>query len=143
MHETVLLNEAVKALITKPSGNYIDGTFGRGGHSKAILKKLSAEGSLLAVDRDPEAIICASKIAEKDSRLKVYKGLFSELSLTTQAAFQVEVDGILLDLGVSSPQLDSAERGFSSYGSEGRDRSSRAYGPASGDDGFVQSRTCS
>ena len=113
MHETVLLNEAVGALITKPSGSYIDGTFGRGGHSKAILKKLSPEGNLLAVDRDPEAIICARKIAEEDSRLKVYKGLFSELSLKTEATSQVEVDGILLDLGVSSPQLDSSDRGFS------------------------------
>ncbi len=113
MHETVLLNEAVRALITKPSGSYIDGTFGRGGHSKAILKKLSPDGSLLAVDRDPEAIICARKIAEEDSRLKVYKGLFSELSTKTEAASQVEVDGILLDLGVSSPQLDRSDRGFS------------------------------
>ena len=99
MHETVLLNEAVRALITKPSGSYIDGTFGRGGHSKAILKKLSPEGNLLAVDRDPEAIICARKIAEEDSRLKVYKGLFSDLSLKAEAASQVTVDGILLDLG--------------------------------------------
>ena len=108
MHETVLLNEAVSALITKPSGSYIDGTFGRGGHSKVILKKLSPEGSLLAVDRDPDAIVCARKMAEEDSRLKVYKGLFSELSLKTEATLQDEVDGILLDLGVSSPQLDSS-----------------------------------
>ncbi len=113
MHETVLLKEAVKALITKPSGTYIDATFGRGGHSKEILKELSPEGSLLAVDRDPEAILYAMKLAAVDSRLKVYKGLFSELSLMIGSTSRDEVDGVLLDLGVSSPQLDSSDRGFS------------------------------
>ena len=94
MHETVLLNEAVEALITKPGGSYIDGTFGRGGHSKEILKRLSPEGNLLAVDRDPEAIICAKTIAESDPRLRVFKGLFSDLPLKIRFASQAEVHQI-------------------------------------------------
>ena len=113
MHETVLLKEAVKALVTRPAGSYIDGTFGRGGHSAEILRNLSKDGNLLAVDRDPEAIVSATKLARADCRLQVFHGLFSELPIRINSYSVKDIDGILLDLGVSSPQLDDANRGFS------------------------------
>ena len=101
-HTTVLLDEAVNGLNIRPDGIYIDGTFGRGGHSRLILSQLGEEGRLLAIDRDPQAIAVAKTI--DDPRFSIIHGPFSALG---------KIDGILLDLGVSSPQLDDAERGFS------------------------------
>lgn len=112
-HKTVLLHEAINALNINPDGLYLDGTFGRGGHSSLILKNLSDKGQLISCDRDTDAI----KFAEqnfKDSRLKLHHCKFSTLfeNLNT-SDYQKKFDGILLDLGVSSPQIDNPERGFS------------------------------
>ena len=111
-HITVLLHEAVDNLLQKTDGIYIDGTFGRGGHSRLILSKLSENGRLIAVDRDPRAIAEANKI--QDPRFQIQHNNFSAIAQICQQLDLVgKVDGILLDLGVSSPQLDEAERGFS------------------------------
>lgn len=111
-HFTVLLNEAVEGLSLKPNGIYIDGTFGRGGHSRKILSELGEQGRLIAIDRDPEAILAAQAI--QDSRFSIEHNTFSEIKSICEAHNLVgKIDGILLDLGVSSPQLDDAERGFS------------------------------
>ncbi|OBX04438.1 16S rRNA methyltransferase [Gallibacterium genomosp. 3] len=111
-HFTVLLNEAVEGLSLKPNGIYIDGTFGRGGHSRKILSELGEQGRLIAIDRDPEAILAAQTI--QDSRFSIEHNTFSEIKSICEAHNLVgKIDGILLDLGVSSPQLDDAERGFS------------------------------
>lgn len=110
-HVSVLLDEAVDALAIKPEGVYVDGTFGRGGHSRAILERLGERGRLIAFDRDPVAIEAGRALC--DARLTLVHAAFSELD-DRLAALGVElVDGILLDLGVSSPQLDEAERGMS------------------------------
>ena len=110
-HQTVLLHEAVEALQVKPSGTYVDGTFGRGGHSRAILERLGPDGRLLALDRDPQAVAAARAI--NDRRLTMVHGSFGDLSAAAHQAGMVAVDGVLLDIGVSSPQLDEGERGFS------------------------------
>lgn len=112
-HQTVLLGEAVTALVTDDSGFYIDGTFGRGGHSRKILDRLTAEGRLLGVDKDPEAILSANELKNEDSRFSIYHGSFKELDSAAKEQGWDSVTGILLDLGVSSPQLDDASRGFS------------------------------
>ncbi|MEH6590082.1 MAG: 16S rRNA (cytosine(1402)-N(4))-methyltransferase RsmH [Halioglobus sp.] len=113
MHETVLLREAVIALVTNPGGIYVDGTFGRGGHSQLVLDSLGSEGRLLAVDKDPVAAAFAQEMRSNDARLEFFHGSFAELPDQLQRMGIDAVDGILLDLGVSSPQLDEAERGFS------------------------------
>ena len=111
-HITVLLHEAVNGLALKENGIYIDGTFGRGGHSRLILSQLSENGRLIAVDRDPRAIAEAEKI--QDPRFHIEHNSFSHIPDICQKLDLVgKIDGILLDLGVSSPQLDEAERGFS------------------------------
>jgi len=111
-HITVLLHEAVNGLALKENGIYIDGTFGRGGHSRLILSQLSEHGRLIAVDRDPRAIAEAEKI--QDPRFHIEHNSFSLIPDICQKLDLVgKIDGILLDLGVSSPQLDEAERGFS------------------------------
>ncbi|KEA53200.1 MULTISPECIES: 16S rRNA (cytosine(1402)-N(4))-methyltransferase RsmH [Mangrovibacter] len=111
-HTTVLLDEAVNGLNIRQDGIYIDGTFGRGGHSRLILSKLGAEGRLLAIDRDPQAIEAASQI--NDARFSIVHGPFSHLAdYVEELGLTGKIDGILLDLGVSSPQLDDPERGFS------------------------------
>ncbi len=110
-HFSVLLAEAVAALAIKPGGSYVDATFGRGGHSRAILAKLGANGRLLALDRDPAAVAVAREIA--DTRFAIVHAAFSELAATLDAKGMAQVDGVLLDLGVSSPQLDDASRGMS------------------------------
>ena len=111
-HITVLLHEAVNGLALKENGIYIDGTFGRGGHSRFILSQLSSNGRLIAVDRDPRAIAEAHKI--QDLRFQIEHNSFSHIPETCDKLNLVgKIDGILLDLGVSSPQLDEAERGFS------------------------------
>lgn len=111
-HKPVLLNEVVEALNIRPDGIYVDGTFGRGGHSRAILAQLGPEGRLLAMDRDPAAVAAGQALT--DSRFQLVHGSFSGLGeMLRQAGLERKVDGILLDLGVSSPQLDEAGRGFS------------------------------
>jgi 16S rRNA (cytosine1402-N4)-methyltransferase len=109
-HRTVLLNEAVQALQINPDGHYIDATFGRGGHSRLILSKLSAQGRLLAFDKDPEAIAEAARI--DDARFAIRHEGFSHLGELPPGS----AAGMLLDLGVSSPQIDNAARGFSFRG---------------------------
>ncbi|TNH98599.1 16S rRNA (cytosine(1402)-N(4))-methyltransferase RsmH [Aeromonas sobria] len=111
-HITVLLHEAVAGLDIKPDGVYVDGTFGRGGHSRLILQHLGPNGRLIAIDRDPQAIADAAKI--QDPRFEIVHGPFSGIaSYLDERGLLGKVDGFLLDLGVSSPQLDDAERGFS------------------------------
>jgi 16S rRNA (cytosine1402-N4)-methyltransferase len=113
-HTTVLLQEAVDALITEENGLYIDGTFGRGGHSRLILQRLSEQGQLLAIDKDKQAVAWAQQQFANDSRFDVEQGSFTQLYEIIKARNKLnQVNGVLLDLGVSSPQLDDAERGFS------------------------------
>jgi 16S rRNA (cytosine1402-N4)-methyltransferase len=113
MHQTVLLREAVDALVTNPSGFYVDGTFGRGGHSRYLLECLGADGRLLGVDKDLAAAEVAGQLAAEDGRFEFYHGSFAGLAQQLEQMGVDAVDGILLDLGVSSPQLDEGERGFS------------------------------
>ena len=110
-HRTVLLEQAVDALAVKPGGVYVDATFGRGGHSRLILRHLNEQGRLIALDRDPAAIRAGREIA--DARLKLIHAAFSGLQEALRAEGVERVEGVLLDLGVSSPQLDEAARGFS------------------------------
>ena len=110
-HQTVLLREAVEALTIKPAGVYVDGTFGRGGHSRAILEQLGPNGRLIAFDRDPQAIAAAQSM--NDSRLTIVHRAFGDLTPVLAEVGVSAVDGVLLDVGVSSPQIDDGERGFS------------------------------
>jgi len=114
-HLSVLLPEAVDALVTDADGIYVDGTFGRGGHSRAILERLSPQGRLIAFDRDPAAIASAAADAAlaADPRFTIEHTAFSAMAATLAARGIVQVSGVLLDLGVSSPQIDDPERGFS------------------------------
>ncbi|WP_428420442.1 16S rRNA (cytosine(1402)-N(4))-methyltransferase RsmH [Methylibium sp.] len=114
-HTTVLLHEAVDALVTAPSGLYVDGTYGRGGHSRLILSRLSDAGRLLAIDRDPDAVAHATSGAARvtDPRFHIEHAAYSELPALLAARGVTRIDGLLLDLGVSSPQIDNPERGFS------------------------------
>ena len=113
-HITVLLNEAVAALVTDTSGFYVDGTFGRGGHSALVMQQLSADGRLLGIDKDLAAIATANARFADDARFAIAHGSFAELAQLVDARGMTgKVTGVLLDLGVSSPQLDEAERGFS------------------------------
>ncbi|HLS57821.1 MAG TPA: 16S rRNA (cytosine(1402)-N(4))-methyltransferase RsmH [Zeimonas sp.] len=113
-HQPVLLDEAVEALAIRPVGRYVDCTFGRGGHSAAILARLGPEGRLLAIDRDPQAVAVGR--AWRDPRFAIAHARFSELDAVLDAHGFDRVDGVLLDLGVSSPQLDDPARGFSFRG---------------------------
>jgi len=115
LHTTVLLNEAVDALVTDPDGIYVDGTYGRGGHSRLLLQRLGRAGRLVAIDRDPQAIAAATSTPTRvdDPRFSIHHTAFSQLLPTLAALGVTRVHGLLLDLGVSSPQIDSAERGFS------------------------------
>lgn len=113
-HISVLLSEALQGLAVRPDGLYIDGTFGRGGHSRAILEQLSTEGRLLGFDKDPEAIRVGHQLAADDGRFVVVQRSFADMAEELRArGLHGQVDGVLLDLGVSSPQLDDPERGFS------------------------------
>ena len=113
-HISVLLNEALEGLAVRPDGLYIDGTFGRGGHSRAILSRLSSEGRLLGFDKDPEAIRVGNQLAAEDGRFVVVQRSFADMAEElTARGLHGRVDGVLLDLGVSSPQLDDPQRGFS------------------------------
>jgi 16S rRNA (cytosine1402-N4)-methyltransferase len=111
VHLSVLLQEAVSALMVKPDGVYVDATFGRGGHSREILARLSSRGRLVALDRDPAAIEAGRMI--KDPRFTLIHAPFGEIGAVLDEVGLAQVDGALLDLGMSSPQLDDAERGFS------------------------------
>jgi 16S rRNA (cytosine1402-N4)-methyltransferase len=113
-HTSVLLEEAVDALAVKAHGCYVDGTFGRGGHSRLILQRLDSTGRLLGFDKDPQAISSGQALAALDGRFVVVQRSFAELADELAArGLAAKVDGVLLDLGVSSPQLDDPERGFS------------------------------
>jgi 16S rRNA (cytosine1402-N4)-methyltransferase len=112
-HVPVLLEEAVAALEVRPSGVYVDATFGRGGHAQAILARLGDAGRLVAVDRDPAAVPAAESLAARDPRFTFRRAWFSELPDVLHALALAQVDGVLFDLGISSPQIDDAARGFS------------------------------
>ncbi|MFY7954768.1 MAG: 16S rRNA (cytosine(1402)-N(4))-methyltransferase RsmH [Burkholderiaceae bacterium] len=115
-HRTVLLQEAVDALAIQDArrdGIYIDATFGRGGHSRLILSQLSAKGRLLAFDKDPQAIAVGQQLASSDARFGVTHDSFASMHNAVRAAGIEQVDGVLMDLGMSSPQVDDAGRGFS------------------------------
>jgi 16S rRNA (cytosine1402-N4)-methyltransferase len=109
IHHTVLLNEAVEALAINPDGHYVDATFGRGGHSRLILQHLSPRGRLTAFDKDPQAVAAAQELAASDGRFSIRHQGFCHLGRLGLAS----ADGVLMDLGVSSPQIDDPERGFS------------------------------
>jgi 16S rRNA (cytosine1402-N4)-methyltransferase len=109
----VLLHEALTALCIQHDGVYLDCTFGRGGHSRAILTELGANGRLIGFDRDPSAVAVARNLAQEDPRFEIVHTAFSELETALDSLAVSRVHGILMDLGVSSPQLDEAERGFS------------------------------
>ena len=114
-HTTVLLNEAVDALVTRPDGVYLDGTYGRGGHARLLLSRLSPQGRVIAIDRDPRAVAAATSgaTALADPRFSIHHTSFAHMAPTLAALGIERVDGLLLDLGVSSPQIDDPERGFS------------------------------
>jgi 16S rRNA (cytosine1402-N4)-methyltransferase len=111
-HYSVLLNESIDALDIRPDGIYVDGTFGRGGHSREILNRLGPEGRLITFDKDPDAISFAQEHFN-DPRFHIHHGSFCDMLAVLDRLGISAVDGILLDFGVSSPQLDNAERGFS------------------------------
>jgi 16S rRNA (cytosine1402-N4)-methyltransferase len=116
-HEPVLREAVLQALHITPQGTYVDATYGRGGHSAAILARLNERGRLLAIDRDPEAVAAARRAFGDDARVRVAQGRFSLLdTLLRENGICGTVDGVLFDLGVSSPQLDNAQRGFSFTG---------------------------
>ena len=112
-HITVLLNEAVDALAVREDGIYVDGTFGRGGHSRLILSRLGSQGRLIVFDKDPQAIEAAQQLAEQDGRVTVIHDGFSSFQTTLDKLGIEEIDGALFDLGISSPQIDDGARGFS------------------------------
>lgn len=112
-HETVLLQEAVDVLVQNPSGSYIDATFGRGGHSRRVLDLLAPDGRLLAIDKDLTAIESANRLFGADQRFEIAHGSFSDIKTHVSNSKIETLNGVLADLGVSSPQLDDAERGFS------------------------------
>jgi len=113
-HVPVLLGPVLEGLAIRQDGNYVDGTFGRGGHSGAILGRLGPTGRLLAIDRDPAAVASAPDALSDDPRFELIRGEIAQLeTVIEQRELKGRIDGILFDLGVSSPQLDEAERGFS------------------------------
>ncbi|RZW16837.1 MAG: 16S rRNA (cytosine(1402)-N(4))-methyltransferase RsmH, partial [Desulfobulbaceae bacterium] len=116
-HQPVLREEVLEALNIRPDGKYVDGTFGRGGHSRAILARLSGKGCLLSLDRDPEAIAAGKELEKDDFRFSIVQGNFADLErYVREWGVEEGLDGILLDIGVSSPQLDDPDRGFSFMG---------------------------
>ncbi len=112
-HTTVLLHETVEGCVTDPDGIYVDGTFGRGGHSRLLLQQLSEKGRLIGFDKDPLAIASGKELESEDSRFRIVQSSFADMPQELKTLGIDHVTGILLDLGVSSPQLDDAERGFS------------------------------
>ena len=113
-HVPVMLEEVVGALAPRPGGRYVDCTFGRGGHTRAVLDRIGPEGRVLAIDRDPQAVAVARELARSDRRVSVHHARFGEVGdIGDAAGLAGRVDAVLMDLGVSSPQLDEPERGFS------------------------------
>ena len=112
-HRTVLLTEAIDALVTDAAGVYVDGTFGRGGHSRLLLSRLSPSGRVIALDRDLEAVAAANELQHSDPRFSILHANFSDLREALASLGISKVNGVLLDLGVSSPQIDNPARGFS------------------------------
>ena len=112
-HRTVLLSEAIDAVVHRLDGVYVDGTYGRGGHSRALLARLAPTGRLLAFDKDPEAVAAGQVLAATDGRFEILHNSFADMAEALAARGLSRVDGVLLDLGVSSPQIDNPERGFS------------------------------
>ncbi len=112
-HTPVLLRETLEALSVRPNGTYIDGTAGGGGHARAVLDRLAPGGRLLAIDRDPDAIAALSERFGADGRMQIAKGNYRDMERIAAAHSIAAADGVLLDIGVSSHQLDDAERGFS------------------------------
>ena len=118
-HLSVLLQPSIEALNVRPAGIYLDGTFGRGGHSRLIMDSLGQDGRLIAIDRDPQAVAYAEQMFAGDARFEMVHSSFDRLGEVAElSGVMGRVDGILLDLGVSSPQLDQAQRGFS-FGKDG------------------------
>ncbi len=111
VHVPVLYAEAIEALAVRPDGRYLDGTFGRGGHARGVLERLGTEGRLLVMDKDPQAIAVARSDLGGDPRVAIFHGSFAALAQWSETV--PGLDGVLLDLGVSSPQIDEAARGFS------------------------------
>ena len=115
LHTTVMLDEAIQSLVTRTDGVYLDATFGRGGHSRELLRRLSPAARVLAIDRDPQAV--ASALAGPgridDARFSIHHAPFSQMAATLRAAGVEQIHGVLFDLGVSSPQIDDPQRGFS------------------------------
>ena len=114
-HTSVLLQEAIDALVTDPDGIYLDGTYGRGGHSRLLLARLSAKGRLVAIDRDVQAVQAATtgEARVSDPRFSIHHTSFAHMAATLARLGVGRIAGLLLDLGVSSPQIDDPERGFS------------------------------
>jgi len=113
-HQPVLLEEAISALNIKADGVYLDATFGRGGHTQAILERLNDDGRLLALDQDPQAVAYGRRLFDREERIEIIHGNFRQVaSMVAERGLDKKVDGVLMDLGVSSPQLDDAARGFS------------------------------
>ncbi len=112
-HTAVLLAEAVDAIALRPEGLYVDGTFGRGGHARALLARLAPAGRLIGFDKDPEAVAAGQALAAEDSRFTIVHESFADMAESLAALGIAQVDGVLLDLGVSSPQIDNPARGFS------------------------------
>lgn len=113
-HHPVLLHETLTALALRPRGRYVDATYGRGGHARGILERLDRHGKLLVMDRDPDAIAAAHSDIGADSRVTIVQEAFSKIGATAdRLGWGGQTDGVLLDIGVSSPQLDEARRGFS------------------------------
>lgn len=116
-HTPVLLGPVLEGLNIQPDGRYLDGTFGRGGHSEEILKKLGSEGRLIAVDRDPEAVAAVNPVLRRDPRFEIVKSEIADIrQIVAERGCAGKLAGILFDLGVSSPQLDDPQRGFSFRG---------------------------
>jgi 16S rRNA (cytosine1402-N4)-methyltransferase len=116
-HQPVLLDEVLAGLNIRGDGNYLDGTFGRGGHSRAILSRLSEKGRLVALDKDPEAVDAGKELLGQDSRFSIAQGNYAEMERFVRGwGLERGLDGVLMDLGVSSPQLDNPVRGFSFMG---------------------------
>ncbi|MFL0804410.1 MAG: 16S rRNA (cytosine(1402)-N(4))-methyltransferase RsmH [Agarilytica sp.] len=112
-HYSVLLKESIDALLVDDGGVYVDGTFGRGGHSQAILAELNTNARLIGFDKDPRAVAVGESLHAEDERFEIVHASFAEMKAQLASKGLAQVDGVLLDLGVSSPQLDEAERGFS------------------------------
>ena len=116
-HVPVMLDEVIEAIAPRPGGSYVDCTFGRGGHTRAVLERIGSDGRVLAIDRDPQAVAVARELSRIDGRVSVHHARFSEVGAIVGAAgLTGRIDAVLMDLGVSSPQLDEPGRGFSFLG---------------------------